>query len=94
MPVRVYDLADIPTRRGRSANAELKPYIDAVRNGKAAGDGTKYESRDAALKVAMRMVGKARRASGPGDPYPGQRVWEDRDGRWLWALVPSKRTKR
>jgi hypothetical protein len=92
MAVKVYDLADIPTRRRRSSDAELKPYLDALKNGKGAGDGVAYGTREEAAKAVSRIVTRARRSAKELDlPYPGGRVWQDRAGKWFWAIVPSAR---
>lgn len=92
MAVKVYDLADIPTRRRRASDAELKPYLDALKNGKGAGDGTGYGTREEASKACSRVVTRARRSAKELDlPYPGGRVWQDRGGKWFWAIVPSAR---
>jgi hypothetical protein len=94
MAVKVYDLKDIPNRRASSADAAIRPYLDALRGGKAAGDGVAYASRADASRASLRVVLKARRLADKGDPYPGQRIWEDRSGKWYWAVVPSKRRSR
>ena len=92
MAVKVYDLADIPNRRRRSSDAELKPYLDALKNGKGAGDGAAYGTREEAAKACSRVVTRARRSAKELDlPYPGGRVWQDRAGKWFWAIVPSAR---
>jgi hypothetical protein len=91
--VKVYDLNEIPTTRRRVVRDDLARFLDAIREGKAAGDGVAYDSREEAMKAALRVVNRARRRVGPGDPYPGQRVWEDR-GKWYWAIIPSQRRSR
>jgi hypothetical protein len=92
VPVKVYDLTEIPSRRARAADAELRPYLDALKNGRGAGDGTGYATREEASRACMRLVNRARRMAREQDlPYPGQRVWQDRSGKWFWALVPSQR---
>ncbi|HXG40392.1 MAG TPA: hypothetical protein VNJ28_05570 [Candidatus Limnocylindrales bacterium] len=89
MGIKTYDLAEIPSGRARSTDREIQPYLDALKSGKGAGDGLKYESREEAVRAAARILSRARRiARTQGGPYPGQRIWQDRDGRWLWALVP------
>jgi hypothetical protein len=92
--VKVYELKDIPSRRASASDAAIRPYLDALRAGKAAGDGVAYATRKDAARASSRTLLKARRLTEKGDPYPGQRIWEDRAGKWYWAVVPSKRRTR
>ncbi|HLA16879.1 MAG TPA: hypothetical protein VJZ72_08250 [Candidatus Limnocylindrales bacterium] len=94
MAVKVYDLKDIPNRRASASDAAIRPYLEAIRADKAAGDGIAYATKKEASKASVRVLLKARRLADPGDPYPGQRIWEDRSGKWFWAVVPSKRRSR
>lgn len=95
MKIKVYDLAEIPAPRRRSGAGDLQPYFDALKAGRAAGDGAAYDSQADAAKAALRSVVRARRlAKGTDVPYPGTRVWQDRGGKWFWALVPSRRRSR
>ena len=94
MAVKVYDLKDIPNRRASASDAAVRPYLDAIRSGRAAGDGVAYATKKDAARASTRTLLKARRLADAGDPYPGQRIWEDRTGKWYWAIVPSKRRSR
>jgi hypothetical protein len=94
MAIKTYDLKDLPGRRAGSMDGEIRPYMDAINAGKAAGDGIAYASREEAARAATRTLLRARRLVGKGDTYPGQRIWQDGSGKWFWALVPSRRRSR
>jgi hypothetical protein len=92
--IKTYDLKEIPGRRSGSLDSEIRPYLDAINAGKAAGDGVAYPSKQEAARAATRILLRARRLLGKGDTYPGQRIWEDGNAKWFWALVPSRRRSR
>jgi hypothetical protein len=94
MTVKIYELKDIPIRRASASDTAIRPYLDAIRAGKAAGDGVGYATKKDAVRASTRTLLKARRLADTRDPYPGQRVWEDPSGKWHWAVVPSKRRPR
>ena len=93
MAVKVYDLKDIPNGRASASDATVRPYLDAIRDGKAAGDGVGYASKKEASRASTRVILKARRLADKNDPYPGQRIWEDRSGKWFWAVLASAWTR-
>jgi hypothetical protein len=96
VPVKTYDLSELPVaRRGRKVKEDLGEYVQALKSGKAAGDGMEYATAKDARRVCVGLYARlVRRERELGIERPQQMVWQVPDGTWRWVLRPRTTERR